>query len=44
VFFYNWLDKRVGDYVSELEAAAGEWVALVAEQGEAIELVGKARR
>jgi biopolymer transport protein TolQ len=44
VFFYNWIDKRVGDFVSELEAAAAEWVALVAEQGDAIELVGKARR
>jgi biopolymer transport protein TolQ len=31
VFFYNWIDKRVGDFVSELEAAAAEWVALVAE-------------
>jgi biopolymer transport protein TolQ len=31
VFFYNWLDKRVGDYVAELEAAAAEWVALLAE-------------
>jgi biopolymer transport protein TolQ len=44
VFFYNWIDKRIGDFVSELEAAAAEWVALVAEQGDAIELVGKARR
>jgi biopolymer transport protein TolQ len=32
VFFYNWIDKRVGDFVTELEAAAGEWVAIVAEQ------------
>jgi biopolymer transport protein TolQ len=32
VFFYNWIDKRVGDYVEELEAAAAEWVALIAEQ------------
>src|SRR5580704_13371615 len=32
VFFYNWIDKNVGDFVVELEAAAGEWVALVAEQ------------
>jgi biopolymer transport protein TolQ len=32
VFFYNWIDKRVGDFVSELEAAAAEWVALLAEQ------------
>jgi biopolymer transport protein TolQ len=44
VFFYNWIDKRIGDFVSELEAAAAEWVALVAEQGDAIELVGKAGR
>ena len=27
VFFYNWIDKRVGDFVSELEASAAEWVA-----------------
>ncbi len=32
VFFYNWIDKRVGDYVADLEAAAAEWVALIAEQ------------
>jgi len=32
VFFYNWIDKRVGDFVSELEAAAAEWVAVIAEQ------------
>jgi biopolymer transport protein TolQ len=32
VFFYNWIDKRVGDFVAELEASAGEWVSLVAEQ------------
>jgi biopolymer transport protein TolQ len=32
VFFYNWIDKRVGDFVAELETAAAEWVALVAEQ------------
>ena len=32
VFFYNWIDKRVGDFITELEAAAGEWVALTAEQ------------
>jgi biopolymer transport protein TolQ len=32
VFFFNWIDKRVNDFVTELEAAAGEWVAIVAEQ------------
>jgi biopolymer transport protein TolQ len=32
VFFYNWIDKRVGDFVNELEAGAAEWVAIVAEQ------------
>ena len=31
VFFYNWIDKSVGDFVSELEASAAEWVALVTE-------------
>jgi biopolymer transport protein TolQ len=49
VFFYNWLDKRVGDFVSELEAGAAEWVALVAEHQQAsadsaIPLVGGARQ
>ena len=44
VFFYNWIDKRVGDFVSELEAAAAEWVALIAEQADAAELVGRPRR
>jgi biopolymer transport protein TolQ len=32
VFFFNWIDKQVADFVNELEAAAGEWVAIVAEQ------------
>jgi biopolymer transport protein TolQ len=32
VFFYNWIDKRVADFVSELETAAAEWVAVIAEQ------------
>ena len=31
VFFYNWIDKRVGDFVAELEAAAAEWITLVTE-------------
>jgi biopolymer transport protein TolQ len=31
VFFYNWIDKDVVDFVSELEAAAAEWAAVVAE-------------
>jgi biopolymer transport protein TolQ len=49
VFFYNWIDKRVGDFVDDLEASAAEWVALFAEQGHgavdsAIPLVGPARR
>jgi biopolymer transport protein TolQ len=35
VFFYNWLDKRVGDFLAELEAAAAEWVSLLAEQAAA---------
>jgi biopolymer transport protein TolQ len=49
VFFYNWIDKRVGDFVSELEAAASEWVAVVAEHQQrpsadsAIPLVGGVR-
>jgi len=32
VFFYNWIDKRIGDFVSEVEAGAAEWVAFVSEQ------------
>ena len=44
VFFYNWIDKRVGDFIAELEASAAEWVALIAEQPEAIELVARGRR
>jgi biopolymer transport protein TolQ len=31
VVFYNSIDKRVSDLVSELEASAGEWVVLFAE-------------
>ncbi len=37
VFFYNWIDRRVDDFVSELEAAAAEWAALVAEQTVAVD-------
>jgi biopolymer transport protein TolQ len=33
VFFYNWIDKRIGDFVADVEAGAAEWVAFVAEQG-----------
>jgi biopolymer transport protein TolQ len=32
VFFYNWIDKGIGDFVSEVEAGAAEWVAFVSEQ------------
>jgi biopolymer transport protein TolQ len=35
VFFYNWIDRRVDDFVSDLEAAAAEWAAMVAEQSAA---------
>jgi biopolymer transport protein ExbB/TolQ len=31
VVFYNALDKRVGDLVSELEASAAEWTLVIAE-------------
>jgi biopolymer transport protein TolQ len=31
VVFYNALDKRVGDLVSELEASAAEWTLIIAE-------------
>jgi biopolymer transport protein TolQ len=47
VFFYNWIDKRVGDFVAELETAAAEWVAIIADQSTrpepAIPLVAGAR-
>jgi biopolymer transport protein TolQ len=48
VFFYNWIDKRVGDFTSELEASAAEWVAIIADGGHgqvdsAIPLVGGRR-
>jgi biopolymer transport protein TolQ len=39
VFFYNWIDKRVSDFVAELEAAAAEWVAIIAEQSSRAEPV-----
>jgi biopolymer transport protein TolQ len=50
VFFYNWIDRRVNDFVSELEAAAAEWVAIMVAESHAphvdsaIPLVGGARR
>ena len=34
VFFYNWLDHRVGNFMEDLEAAASEWVALIAESSQ----------
>jgi biopolymer transport protein TolQ len=47
VFFYNWIDKSVGDFVEELETAAAEWVALVTEPAmpvdPAVPLVGSMR-
>jgi len=49
VFFYNWIDKRVGDFVAELEGAAAEWSAFVAEHVQAVDptiplVAGAARR
>jgi biopolymer transport protein TolQ len=48
VFFYNWIDKGIADFVSEVEGGAAEWVALVAEQGprdrEEAAMVAGARR
>jgi biopolymer transport protein TolQ len=48
VFFYNWIDKRVGDFLSELEASAAEWVAIISggqagQVDSAIPLVGGRR-
>lgn len=31
VIFYNAIDKRLNDFIAELEAAAGEWVLVIAE-------------
>ncbi|HEY8089819.1 MAG TPA: MotA/TolQ/ExbB proton channel family protein [Polyangiaceae bacterium] len=31
VFFYNWIDRRVTDFTSELEASAAEWVAIISD-------------
>jgi biopolymer transport protein TolQ len=31
VIFFNFIDKRVSDFIAELEAAAGEWVSLLAD-------------
>ncbi|GAC1538932.1 MAG: MotA/TolQ/ExbB proton channel family protein [Polyangiales bacterium] len=31
VIFYNAIDKRLNDFVAELESAAGEWVLVIAE-------------
>jgi biopolymer transport protein TolQ len=31
VIFFNSIDKKVGDYIAELEASAGEWVTLIAD-------------
>jgi biopolymer transport protein TolQ len=42
VFFYNWIDKRIGDFVEEVEAGAAEWVALVAEQASREDLAAAA--
>jgi biopolymer transport protein TolQ len=46
VFFYNWIDKRVADFLAELEASAAEWVVIVADGqtgpiDSAIPLVGR---
>jgi biopolymer transport protein TolQ len=47
VFFYNWIDRNVTDFVAELEAAAAEWVAIIADGhgpvDSAIPLVGGRR-
>lgn len=32
VVFYNAIEKRVGDFAEQLEAAAAEWVVLIAER------------
>jgi biopolymer transport protein TolQ len=45
VIFYNSIEKRVSDFIAELEAAASEWVALIAESHEVVvPLVGRERQ
>jgi biopolymer transport protein TolQ len=44
VFFYNWIDKRISDFVSEVEAGAAEWVALIAEQNPRLDMEAPAVR
>ncbi|MEI7893727.1 MAG: MotA/TolQ/ExbB proton channel family protein [Myxococcales bacterium] len=44
VVFYNFIDKRVGDFTSELEASASEWVSLLAESNEAFPLFASPRK
>jgi biopolymer transport protein TolQ len=36
VIFYNSVEKRVGDFISDLEANAAEWVSLIAESHEVV--------
>ncbi len=47
VIFYNAIDKRVSDLLAELEASAGEWVALIADgspaESEAVPLVARSQ-
>ncbi len=31
VIFFNFIDKNVSDFIAELEAAAGEWVSMLAD-------------
>ncbi len=31
VFFYNWIDNGITDFVADLEASAAEWAAIIAE-------------
>jgi biopolymer transport protein TolQ len=44
VFFYNWIDKRITDFVSEVEAGAAEWVALISEQNPRLDAEAPAMR
>jgi biopolymer transport protein TolQ len=44
VFFYNWIDKRISDFVSEVEAGAAEWVALIAEHNPRMDMEAPAVR
>ena len=43
VIFFNSIDKRVGDFIAELEASAAEWVAIIGDATDAVPLIPTGR-